>query len=158
MRTPVSALFIAALTACGGGDTAIDAPHSDATHDAPHVDAPHIDSAIDGPPPTVLTVACGSATPVATVADSNFAYTSTPQGSASNDSAIKTNDVVEFNLNGLGDHPMVPDPGTGSAPLMTDSGLHAPDAAITCLKFTAPGTFHYKCLIHEFPGTVTVTN
>jgi plastocyanin len=40
---------------------------------------------------------------------------------------------------------------------MTDTGLVAPQSATTCLKFTAAGTFHYRCTEHGFKGIVTVS-
>jgi plastocyanin len=125
-----------ALVACGGSTAAVDG-------------AP----AIDSPPPTVTTVSCTGATIAATVTDPGFKYVSTPAGSAPNDSAIKVNDIVEFNLAGGMDHPVGPDAAAG----MTDSGIHAADSMQTCLKFSAVGTFHYECTVHLFKGTVTVT-
>lgn len=159
MRTLVSALFVVAIAACGGGGGTgnVDAPNGDGratgNHDAAVDAQPTHDSAIDAPPATVIAVACGSASPVATVTDPNFTYVSTPAGSATNDSAIMINDVVEFNLVPAMNHPVVPDHAAG----MTDSGLHAADGQVTCLQFTAPGTFHYECGVHLFKGTVTVS-
>jgi hypothetical protein len=101
----------------------------------------------------VQTVNCGTATISATVTTPNdgFAYSSSPAGSASNNSEIPLNGVVEFMPGAT--HPVGPDSASG----MTDPGLVAPATETTCLTFTAVGTYHYKCTIHGFTGTVTVT-
>ena len=152
MRTTLMMCMAVAVTACGGGDPTTDA--SGSGHDATggHDAATDGHVAVDAPPATVVAVDCASVTPDATVTDANFMYTSTPAGAASNDSAIPLNGVVEFNLVPAMSHPVGPDSAAG----MTDSGLKAPDNKATCLKFTASGTFHYRCTVHGFKGTVTV--
>jgi len=132
----LAAIGSVGITACGGDSTpAVDA-------------APGVDAAAA----TVMAVDCASATPTATVTDPGFKYVSTPAGAAANDSAIAVGDVVEFNLVPAMNHPVGPDPGAG----MTDPGIVALDNKVTCLKFTATGTFHYQCSVHTFKGTVTV--
>lgn len=106
---------------------------------------------------TVMTVDCASATPVATVTTptigpSNFNYVSDPAGAeGSNSSDISVGDVVEFMPSST--HPVGPDAQSG----MTDKGLVALDNKTTCLKFTAAGTFHYRCTEHGFKGIVNVS-
>ena len=125
------------LVACGGG--------GDATPDAPK-------STIDAPAATVKTVSCTGATIAATVTAPTFAYTSTPAGSGGpNTSDISVNGIIEFDLTTAADHPV--GPATSGT---TDSGLVAPTGAVTCLQFTAAGTFNYRCTVHGFTGSVTV--
>ena len=136
---------VAFCAACGSdsNNTQMDAPGSGSG------------SGTDAAPATVMTVDCASVTPAATVTAKTFAYLSTPAGANASDSAIKVGDAVEFNLMPSTTHPVIPDPSSG----MTDPGIIAKDNAITCLKFTAAGTFHYDCQIHGHgvKGTVTVT-
>jgi plastocyanin len=119
----------------GGGGGGVDAPGSGSSQD------------------TVKTVSCTGATVAATVTTPNdgFAYSSSPAGASSTDSAITINGIVEFMPGAT--HPVGPNPGAG----MTDNGLVAPASETTCLQFTAVGTYHYKCTVHGFTGTVTVT-
>jgi plastocyanin len=126
-------VWLAACGTSGGGGGKMDAPGS-------------------GGGNTVMTVSCTGVTPVATVTTPNdgLAYSSSPAGTSSTNSAIHVNDVVSF-MPGA-NHPVGPDTSAG----MTDNGLVAPAQATTCLKFTAVGTFHYKCTVHGFTGTVTV--
>ena len=153
MRRALWSLAIAAVSACGGddGNTKMDAPpHVDASHvDASHIDAEHIDAA----PATVKTVSCTGATIAATVTAPTFAYTSTPPGSASNNSEISVNGIIKFDLTTAADHPVGP---ALTGP--TDPGLVAPTGAVTCLQFTVAGTFNYRCEVHGFTGSVTVSN
>jgi hypothetical protein len=164
MRSLGSTFALVALVACGGGgggNTDAPAGHVDApkSGDATHDDAPH---SIDAPgsgsgSATVIKVDCGSGsdapTVIVTASSSPDAYISTPAGSASNNSEITVNQVVEFNMVPAMTHPVGPNASAG----MTDSGLRAGDGAVTCLQFTAPGTFHYHCTVHGFTGTVTVS-
>jgi plastocyanin len=132
-----------AIVACGGGGGgSADAPAG-------------IDSGSGSAAATVMTVDCASGSADAVVTAKTFAYTSTPAGSASNNSEIPLNGIVEFNLDPATTHPVQPYAAGG----MTDSGIHAADGAVTCLKFTAPGTFHYDCMVHgpSVQGTVTVS-
>jgi plastocyanin len=140
----VFVMAAATIVACGGGGGGgggVDAPGSGA------IDAPGSAAA------TVTTVDCasGSAAAVVTTNAGGNAYVSTPAGASSSDSAIKVDDIVMFMP--ASTHPVGPDATSG----MTDPGLVAPDNATTCLKFSAVGTFHYKCTVHGFKGTVTVS-
>jgi len=121
-----------ALAACGGGGTTVDAP-------------PIIDTAppIDAPPPTVFKVDC-PATPDATIgttAGLPFAYMPPT-------AMIPVNGVVQFVMPAI--HDVEPNA------TMSDSGLHAPFNATTCLMFTKQGMFGFHCGPHLFQGTITV--
>ena len=144
MQIRVASFVMVVAAACGGSSST---PDASGQKDAP--------SGIDAAPATVMTVDCTGVTPAATVTAKTFAYTSMPAGASSSDSAIKVNDVIEFNLMPTTTHPVIPDPTSGT----TDPGIIAPDNKVTCLKFTMTGTFHYDCQIHGHgvKGTVTVT-
>ena len=122
--------LILALAACGGGGTSVDAP-------------PVIDTAppIDSPPPTVFKVNC-PATPDATIA------TTTPFAYLPPTAMIPLNGVVQFEMPSI--HDVEPNA------MMSDSGLHAPFNATTCLMFTKQGTFGFHCGPHLFQGSITV--
>jgi plastocyanin len=93
---------------------------------------------------TVQTVDCASNAPATTVSTQNFMFAPAAV-------TINSGQVVKFILEDA--HDLAPDSGAGS----TDAGLTAATGATACLKFTATGTFHYECGIHNsMKGTVTV--
>ncbi|MBL8621867.1 MAG: hypothetical protein JNK64_11205 [Myxococcales bacterium] len=116
MRT--YALFAAlCLAACGGDDAG---------------------TPIDAAPSSVMTVACGTSTPVATFTAPSFTAFSPTSAT------IAVGDVVEFQM-----------PAAHNA--VSTTGLFRVDFGVTaCLKFTAAGTFPFKCEPHQFTGTVVV--
>jgi plastocyanin len=61
---------------------------------------------------------------------------------------ITTNQVVKF-VNDVG-HDIKPN-GT-----MSDAALAVPDGQTKCFKFTAAGTYNFRCSIHGFVGSITV--
>jgi plastocyanin len=123
--------LILALAACGGGGTSVDASH---------IDTP---PPIDAPPPTVFKVNC-PATPDATIGTTDalpFAYM--PPSAT-----IPVNGVVQFVMPAI--HDVEPNA------MMSDTGLHAPFNATTCLMFTKQGMFGFHCGPHLFQGSITV--
>jgi plastocyanin len=135
----VLALFAAA---CGGGDDASDS--TKAVDAAKAVDAKKAADgavAVDAAPATVTKVDCATVTPVATVSTVQDAYSPSA-------STINQNDVVKFVM--PSEHNVAPD-STGN----TDAGLVVDFNETACLKFTAKGTFKFKCTVHGFTGTVT---
>lgn len=96
----------------------------------------------DAAPATVMSAAC--ANPAAMV-ESTGGFRFAPQGVT-----INVGQQVQF-TNPIS-HSVVP-----ATSGNTDSGLRAPANATTCLVFTAPGVFNYKCSPHSsMTGTVTV--
>lgn len=132
-----------AIVACGGGGSGADASGGQDSGSGSGSQTQD----------TVTTVDCASGSAAATVTAPGFAYVSDPAGASSSDSAIKSGDIVKFDLTTAMNHPVGPDSAAG----MTDPGIVAPTGAVTCLKFSATGTFHYECTVHGFKGTVTVT-
>lgn len=61
---------------------------------------------------------------------------------------ITKNQIVKF----------INDPGHDIKPngTMTDAALLIGDGQTKCFKFTATGTFGFRCAIHGFVGTITV--
>lgn len=90
----------------------------------------------------VTTVDCATNAPTATVATQNFMFTPAA-------TTIAVGQVVKFQLESV--HDVVPDTST-----TTDPGLAVGFGATACLKFTAAGTFGFKCQPHGFKGTITV--
>jgi plastocyanin len=122
-------ICILALTACsGGGDPAM--PSGDDT------------PAIDAAPATVMVATCaGGEMAVESTGGFRFAPASV---------TISVGQSVSFTNASV--HSVVPSP-----TLPTDSGLHAPAGATTCLKFTAAGTFNYQCSPHSsMKASITV--
>lgn len=63
---------------------------------------------------------------------------------------ISVGQVIEFTMPST--HNVVPNAAGGT----TDPGLTVNFNETKCLKFTAAGTFHFKCNPHGFAGSVTV--
>lgn len=137
------------LAACGdnddGGDNtpaidgAIDSPTADAPIDSPAIDGPSIDAPIDAPSSVELIPNCtGIQNPAVTVSAAGGAYN--PQNST-----LMVNQVLRFEPGGFHD---IDSPGN----------FDTPTNQVTCLRFTAPGTFPIVCSIHQFTGMITVTN
>jgi len=101
---------------------------------------PSIDAPASGN--KVTTVDCATNAPTATVATQNFTFTPAT-------TTIAVGQVVKFQLESV--HDVVPDPTTA-----TDAGLTVGFGATACLKFTAAGTFGFKCDPHGFKGSITV--
>lgn len=120
------AIFVL-LAACGGGD---DPPAG--------IDAP---GSIDAAPPTVVTVTPCVGEAITVDSTAGFAY-------VPRDSNITQGQIVKF-VN-RSDHDVAP------LPPMTDSGLRVPLGGTACLRFTATGTFNFKCTPHGFSGSITV--
>jgi plastocyanin len=114
------------LGACGGDDGG-----STTTTDAP------VSSGN-----SVTTVDCATNAPTATVATMNFMFT--PQATT-----ITAGQVVKFQLESS--HDVVPDTST-----TTDPGLAVGFGATACLKFAKAGTFGFKCMPHNFTGSIKV--
>jgi plastocyanin len=131
LRRIIFAASLIGVGACGGNDAK--------TPDA----APQ--PGVDAAPATVQMVACAGITPAATITANDPTSSFTPPATT-----ITQGQIAAFTV--AGDHPVGPDAAAG----LTDSGLKAPGGATTCLKFTATGTFHFKCTIHQFKGTITV--
>lgn len=136
-------LFVLALfAACGGGDDSSDSTKIDAAKTADAAKVTDGSVTHDAPATaTVQTVDCATATVTATVMTSGNAYSPAA-------TTIAVNQVVKFVM--PSNHNVAPD-STGS----TDSGLNVDFGATGCLKFTAAGTFKFKCTLHGFSGTVT---
>ncbi len=120
-----------AIAACGGGGDDPTPADTAAATDAPPAVA------------TVETVACDGTESAETSSVDQFAFDPP-------NVTISVGQVVKFISGGA--HNVVP----GSAP--TDSGLRIPAFGATgCLKFTAAGTFNFKCQPHQqMKGSVTV--
>jgi plastocyanin len=130
LRRIIFAASLIGAGACGGNDAK--------TPDA----AP---PGIDAPPATVQMVACSGMTSAASIVADDTLLAFQPVSSTISQGQIATFVVA-------GDHPVGPDAAAG----LTDSGLKVPGGSTACLKFTAPGTFHFKCTIHGFKGSITV--
>jgi plastocyanin len=115
------------MAACGGGGD--DPPGND-----------DVDAAI-APGATVMATACGAE--VMTIESTNgFRF-------APNNVAITVGQVIRFE-NGQ-THSIVP------AGANADPGFRVGFGATTCLMFTAPGAFAYRCNPHtSMTGTITV--
>ena len=146
------ALAVAALllAACGDNEDGDDHTHpvdaaADAATDAPAIDgpaidAPTIDAPIDAPSSVQVIANCtGIANPDHTITVAGGVAFS-PQTST-----IQVNDVVRFDPAGFHD---IDSPGN----------FDTPTNQVSCLRFTAAGTFPIVCSIHQFSGTITVTN
>lgn len=121
------------LVACAGdGDGGGGTPTPDA--------AP---PAIDAPAATVLEVAPCPGTPDAIVTTRDDVYVYMPATTT-----IAVGQVVRFDTSLY--HDVAP------LPPMTDAALSVGFGTTRCLRFTAPGTFRFKCTPHGFSGTITV--
>ena len=107
---------------------------------SPSPDAP---PAIDAPPSTVTEVTPCPATPDAIVTTRDDVYVYMPATTT-----IAAGQVVRFDTSLY--HDVAP------LPPMTDAALSVGFGATRCLRFTAPGTFRFKCTPHGFSGTITV--
>lgn len=103
---------------------------------------PSIDAPVTGGN-KVTTVDCATNAPTATVATQNFMYTPAT-------TTIAVGQVVKFALESA--HNVVPDTSTTTDPGLTAGFGPTP----VCLKFTAAGTFGFKCAPHGFKGSITV--
>lgn len=118
-------------------DAPIDAVAIDADPDAVPIDAP-IDAMS-----SVMTVTC-PVTPDLEINAATGAYVYTPSSAT-----INANGIIRFTPGGS--HNMIS--GTQASP----NGLFAtPTGQITCLRFTAAGTFPFFCSVHGFSGSITV--
>jgi plastocyanin len=116
------------VAACGGSDPA---PGG--------ADAP--DNGVDAAPATIMTVACGNE--VESI-ESTGGFRFMP-----NNATITAGQSIEF-INGPS-HSIVP---AGATP---DNGFRVGFGATTCLMFTQPGTYQYRCNPHtSMTGTITV--
>jgi plastocyanin len=115
------------IAACGGGD---DPPAgADAAGNG------------DAPPATIMSVACGSE--VDSI-ESTGGFRFMP-----NNVTINAGESIEF-INSP-QHSIVP---AGATP---DNGFRVGFGATTCLSFTQPGTYQYRCNPHtSMTGTITV--
>jgi len=122
--------MIALLAACGGDDGGMQTP------DAKMVDAAAANKVVE--------VTC-PATPDATVITTDASNSYMPMTTT-----IPLNGVVKFTTSLA--HNVVPNP----LAALTDQGLNVGFNQTKCLKFTATGTFGFKCAPHGFVGTTTV--
>lgn len=137
-------LFVLALfAACGGGDDSSDSTKIDAAKTADAAKVTDGSVTVDAAPATVTTVDCSTVTPAATVSTADGMFSYSPAATT-----VAQNGVVKFVMSST--HNVAPDT-TGN----TDSGLTVDFGATACLKFTAKGTFKFKCTLHGFSGTVT---
>lgn len=138
-----------ALAACGGEDEVlpIDSPAGTidgATLDASSSDAPIdglvVDAPVDAPSSVQLIANCtGVPNPDVTVSAGGGVFD--PQNPT-----LPVNGVLRY------------EPGAGNHDMAATNGEFAtPMGEITCLRFTAAGTFPVRCTVHGFTGTVTVT-
>ena len=120
-----------AIAACGGGGDDPAPADTAAATDAPAQVA------------TVMTVVCDGTESATTSSEAQFAFDPP-------NVTISVGQVVKFISGSV--HNVIP----GAAP--TDSGLRLPTKGATgCLKFTAAGTFNFKCEPHpSMKGSVTV--
>lgn len=126
---------------CGDCDAPNDASETDAATDATPIDA-RVDAMS-----TVAVVQCpGNPALVVGINGAEDGYTFVPTTPT-----ISVNDIVKFDPAGTF-HNMVS--GSGG----NEDGLFStPTSQVTCLRFTAAGTFPFFCNIHFFTGTITVT-
>lgn len=124
-----------------------DGPPIDADPDAVLIDAPIDAIGIDAPidaPSSVQVINCPG-NPDMEISAATGAYVFTPSSAT-----ISANGIVRFTP-GASNHDMVS--GSGG----TANGLFAtPLGQVTCLRFTAAGTFPFFCSQHGFTGTLTV--
>lgn len=99
--------------------------------------------AIDAPASTVTEVTPCPATADALVTTRDDAYVYMPATTT-----ITAGQVVRFETSLY--HDVAP------LPPMTEAALTVGFGASRCLRFTAPGTFRFKCTPHGFSGTITV--
>jgi len=116
------------LVACGGGGG----------------DGGGADAAVDGAASSVMVVDPCPGTPDATVMtdDSTFSY-------SPGATTITQGQVVKFLTSAT--HDVKP-----NTAVNTDTGLNVGFNQTKCLRFTATGTFGFRCSFHGFVGTVTV--
>lgn len=130
--------------ACGGGDDSSDTTKT--VDAAKTVDGAKTVDASGTPDAaataTVTAVDCSTVTPAGTVTTAGFAFSPAA-------TTVAQNGVVKFTM--PSEHNVVPDSSTN-----TDPGLTVDFNETKCLKFTAKGTFGFKCLPHGFKGSVTV--
>jgi|JI9StandDraft_1071089.scaffolds.fasta_scaffold59177_3 plastocyanin len=93
---------------------------------------------VDAAPATVMSVACGASTPAATFTAPSFTAFSPTSAT------IAVGDVVEFQM------PAAHNAVSTTGQFRVDFGTTA------CFKFTAAGSFPFKCEPHQFIGTVVV--
>lgn len=144
------ALCTLTLTAACGNDehtpvdapVQIDAPIIDAAPTDADPDAVAVDAGLDAASTVVILPQCPG-NPDLTISAATGAYVPMT-------AQIDVNDVVRFEP-GAANHDMVS--GTAGAP---DGQFSTPLGQITCLRFTAAGTFPFHCGIHGFGGTLTV--
>jgi plastocyanin len=104
------------------------------------IDALVVDAPIDAPSSVMLIANCtGQPNPDLTISAETGAFVPA-------DPDINVGDVVRFEP-GDPNHNMAADNGEFSTPL----------GQVTCLQFTAAGTFPVHCSIHGFSTTITVT-
>ena len=86
---------------------------------------------------TVAAVSCAGITPAASITTTGNAYTPAT-------AAISVGGVVQFTMPSI--HNVI----------STTPGLAVDFGATTCLRFTAAGTYNFKCSVHLFTGSITV--
>ena len=99
---------------------------------------------IDAPTATVMKVTC-PALVAATVTTTDASFSYSPMATT-----ITVGSVVKFNTSSS--HDVKPNPIAAK----TDPGLDVGFNEMSCLKFTATGTFGFVCSLHSFAGTITV--
>jgi len=126
-RLLVVSCFAMAAAACGGGD-------GGTTTDAP--------SGSDAAASNIEVVdPCAGET--VTVTAPNSANSFMPK-----DSTISVGQIVKFEMDTFHD--------VGPLSGSDDPGLKVGLGKTVCLKFTAAGTYNFRCTIHGFTGSVTV--
>ena len=144
--------FSLLLVACGDNDDGDDnTPPIDSATDSPTSDGPDIDAPIDGPaidapidaPSSVQVIPNCTGIPVGQ--EDHVITVSMGSAFSPQNSTIQVNDVVRFEPGGFHD---IDSPGN----------FDTPPNQVSCLRFTAAGTFPIQCSIHQFTGSITVTN
>ena len=86
---------------------------------------------------SVTSVSCTGITPAMTISTNGDAYSPTS-------ASISVGQVIQFTMP------------TAHNVSSTTTGLAVDFGQTACLKFTAAGTYNFKCSVHLFTGSVTV--
>lgn len=100
---------------------------------------------VDAPPNNTATVEA-----VTCPATADAAITTTGSAFDPASTTISVGQVVQFTMPST--HNVVPNSAGGT----TDPNLTVNFSETKCLKFTAAGTYHFKCQPHGFTGSITV--